>query len=156
MQPKTAGDYVCLSVRTMVGLWFLLIGADKVFRVGGPAFSRQVAAFEILKDPWNLPIAYLVPWIEIVAGFCLMSGWLARGAVRTLIGLTLVFVFVSAQAWAFGLPPDCGCFGKWFVPTHAEKMALLAVQLGLLVTVLVTERRGARRVFGGSQLRLPS
>ncbi|MEM1084793.1 MAG: DoxX family protein [Verrucomicrobiota bacterium] len=155
MTPKTGWDYTVLTIRVGLGLWFLVFGLDKVIRVGIPAFSRQVASFEILKDPWNLPVAYIVPWFEIVIGFCLITGWLARGASRGGLGLTLVFIFVSGQAWVLGLDADCGCFGKWFKLDHGPKMVLLLVQLAALVLVVATESRINRRIFGGSPMRLP-
>ena len=155
MRPGKSWGYVILTVRVGLGLWFFVFGLDKVFRVGIGKFSRQVASFEILKDPWNLPVAYVVPWFEIVVGLCLVTGWLARGASRGALGLTLVFIFVSGQAWILGLEADCGCFGKWFTLDHGPKMVLLVVQLVLLVVVVATESQMNRKIFGGSQMRLP-
>lgn len=156
MTPKSPWDYTILTVRVGLGFWFLVFGALKVFQGGGiPAFSRQVAGFEILKDPWNLPVAYLVPWFEIVVGFCLITGWLARGASRGAAVLTFMFIFVSGQAWIRGLDADCGCFGKLFTLDHASKMALLVVQLLAVVLLVATESRVNRKIFRGSQMRLP-
>ncbi|MEP4079129.1 DoxX family protein [Haloferula sp.] len=155
MTPRSSWDYAILTVRVGLGLWFLVFGLDKVFRVGIPAFSRQVASFGILKDPWNLPVAYVVPWFEIIVGLCLITGWLARGASRGAVGLTLMFIFVSGQAWILGLDPDCGCFGKWFTVGHGAKMVLLAVQLATSVLLLATESHMNRKIFSGSQMQLP-
>lgn len=152
--PRGPLDYAILTVRVVLGLWFFAFGLSKVVE-GIPAFSRQVASFEILKDPWNMPVAYVVPWFEILVGLCLMSGWLARGASRGALGLTLLFVFVSGQAWVLGLEADCGCFGKWFTLDHGPKMALLMVQLAVVVLVIATESHVKRTIFGGSQMRLP-
>ena len=82
MQPKTPFDYTVLSTRVCLGVWFGLIGLDKMIRVGIEAFSRQVADFRLLLDPWNLPVAYVVVWLEVIVGLCLVTGWLQRGAVR--------------------------------------------------------------------------
>lgn len=154
MTPKTPWDYAILTVRVGLGLWFLVFGLSKVVE-GIPAFSRQVASFRILMDPWNLPVAYIVPWFEIIVGVSLITGWLARGASRGALGLTLLFIFVSGQAWVLGLDADCGCFGSWFTLGHGPKMALLLVQLAAVVMVIATESHMKRRIFGGSQMRLP-
>lgn len=156
MTPKSPWDYAILTVRVGLGFWFLVFGGMKVFQGGGiPAFSRQVAKFEILKDPWNLPVAYLVPWFEIVVGLCLITGWLARGASRGAAALTFLFIFVSGQAWYRGLDADCGCFGKLFTLDHESKMALLVGQLVLVAFLLAMESRVTRSIFRGSQMRLP-
>lgn len=155
MQPKTKLDYTVLSLRVLFGVWFAFLGGLKLFQVGPVAFSKQVADFKILMDPYNLPVAYAVGWTEVLCGLCLITGLWARGATRWLVGLTLVFVFVNAQAMRRGLNPDCGCFGKLFEMEMGPKMVLIAAQLGALVFLIVAERVGRRRVFGGSQMRLP-
>ena len=71
------------------------------------------------------------------------------------MGLTLVFIFVNGQAMALGFEPDCGCFGKLFELGPVAKMWLLAAQLGVLAFVIVTERHGQKRYFGGSRMSLP-
>jgi len=155
MQPKTPIDYTILSARVSLGLWFFVLGGLKVHG-GIPAFSRNVESYKVLQDPWNMPVAYLVPWLEIVAGLCLMTGWLLRGASRIALGLTLVFIFVSGQAWVLDLSGDCGCFGGWFTLNHFQKMLLLVVQLGVVAFVIATESRQKRAgVFRTSQMRLP-
>jgi uncharacterized membrane protein YphA (DoxX/SURF4 family) len=155
MQVKTTLDYTVLALRVALGLWFFLLGAEKIFRVGMPTFARQVAEFRILMDPWNLVVAYGIAWVELVAGLCLLAGWLRRGASRALTALTLIFIFGNAQAMMLGFVPDCGCFGEWFTLSPGAKMGLLFLQLALLALVIVTERIGYRKVFAGSQLRLP-
>lgn len=154
MTPKSPWDYAILTVRVGLGLWFFIFGLSKVIE-GIPKFSRQVASFEILKDPWNLPVAYVVPWFEILVGLGLITGWLSRGASRGALGLTLLFIFVSGQAWVLGLSADCGCFGKWLTLDHGPKMVLLIAQLVAVALVIATESRVNRKIFGGSQMRLP-
>ncbi|GAA5483033.1 MauE/DoxX family redox-associated membrane protein [Haloferula sargassicola] len=155
MQPKSRIDYTVLTLRVLFGLWFAYIGGTKLFGTGPVAFSRQVAEFEILHDPYNLVVAYGVAWTELLCGLCLLSGFWARGAVRWLVGLTLLFLFVNGQAMARGLDPDCGCFGKALTMPLGPKMGLLVGQLGVLVFLIVSERLSRRRVFRGSRLSLP-
>ena len=154
MQPKTPLDYTVFSFRMMLGAWFLLIGLEKIFRVGMEPFSRQVAEFRILMDPWNLLVAYVVVWLEVIAGLCLITGWLRRGSVRAMIAITRVFIFVNGQAMVLGFEPDCGCFGKLFELGQPAKMGLLVFQLGSLVFVMLSEGLQKKRLFGGSRMRL--
>ncbi len=155
MQPKTRLDYTVITLRVTFGLWFAYIGALKLFVTGPQVFSRQVAEFLILQDPYNLVVAYGVAWTELLCGLCLLSGFWSRGAVRWLVGLTVVFLFVNGQALARGLNPDCGCFGDALEIGLRPKMGLLVVQLGVLVFLIVAERLSRRRVFGGSRMSLP-
>ena len=155
MQPRSPKDYLILSSRVSLGLWFLFLGAEKIIYSGMAAFAKNVADHRILMDPWNLPVAYAVVWIEVISGLCLITGWLRRGAARILVGLTLIYIFVTGQAIALGFVPDCGCFGKLFELDPWPKMVLLFVQLALLVFIIVTERHGPKHYFKGSQMRLP-
>ena len=155
MQPKTPFEYGILTGRVLMGTWFAILGADKLFRVGAPAFSRQVAEFGILQDPWNLMVAYFVPWLEVISGLCLLTSFFHRGAVRVMIGLTCVFLFVNGQATVRGIEADCGCFGKLFTLDGGAKMALLLVQLTVLVFLMSVERKLGRKVFRGTKMRLP-
>lgn len=157
MALKSTVGHLILFLRIATGLWFLVLGLEKVLRVGAPAFARQVAELGILQDPWNLAVAYLVPWWEIVAGLGLIGGWGLRGAVRLLLLLNLAFLFVTLQAWARGLEADCGCFGSLFTLGHGGKLTVVLVQMALLGVVLLTERGDGRRVFrvGGAKMRLP-
>lgn len=154
MQPKTPFDYTVLSLRVGLGVWFLMIGLDKMLRIGLEPFSRQVSEFRILMDPWNLPVAYVVVWVEVIAGLCLVTGWLQRGAVRAAIGLSLIFLFVNGQAMVLGFEPDCGCFGEFFKLGQPAKMVLLVVQLAILVFVMISEGYQKKRLFGGARMRL--
>ena len=155
MQPKTPFEYTIISLRVILGMWFAMIGGDKLFRIGAPSFARQVAEFGVLQDPWNLMVGYMVPWLELLSGLCLIASFLHRGAVRVLLGLTVVFLFVNGQAMARGLDPDCGCFGKWLELGLGPKMVLLVVQGALLGFLMATDRRVGRKVFRGTRMRLP-
>lgn len=155
MSAKTPYEYFILTGRVLMGAWFVWLGCSKIFLVGSPAFARQVAEFEILRDPWNLMVAYFVPWLELIAGFALMVSYFHRGAVRILLGLTGLFIFVNAQAMIRGIDPDCGCFGKGFEMEMKTKMILLGVQLVALVFLMANDRSIGRSVFKGSKMRLP-
>jgi uncharacterized membrane protein YphA (DoxX/SURF4 family) len=155
MAPKSKLEYTVLSLRVLFGVWFAFLGGLKLFQVGPVVFSNQVAEFGILMDPYNLTVAYLVGWTEVLCGLSLITGLWARGAVRWLVGLTLVFLFVNAQAMARGLEPDCGCFGKLFTLGMGPKIVLLSGQLVGLAFLIAVERLGRRRVFAGARMRLP-
>ncbi|MFM2241615.1 MAG: hypothetical protein RLZ97_470 [Verrucomicrobiota bacterium] len=155
MQARTPADYAWITLRVVTGLWFAWLGAIKLFVHGPPAFAKQVAEFRILMDPWNLPVAYLVPWLELIAGLLLLGHFWPRGAVRVLGLLTLVFLFANAQALYLGFEPDCGCFGSAFKLGLVPKLWLIGAQFAILTTILIGESRARRGVFAGRRMRLP-
>jgi putative oxidoreductase len=137
MLPETRYDWFLLTLRLLTGVLFLASGAAKAFLGAGPAgFAESVSHYHILMDPWNLVVAYLLPWLEMVAGGCLLGGFLVRGALVIVEGMTAMFAFGIGQAWFRKLEISCGCFGESEVksnyPMHLAGLALLGAVLALL------------------------
>ena len=56
-------------------------------------------------------MAIVVPWIEVVAGLCVLAGFWLRSGALIITAMTAVFFFVITSALARGLNIECGCFG---------------------------------------------
>ena len=112
MTPKNRKELVALVARVLLGLWFLYAGGLKVFVTGLGAFTKDIANYKMVAQPLDAFIAYSVPWLEIVAGICLMVGWMRRGAILTLFGLVFAFSFSIGWAWWHQLDISCGCLGS--------------------------------------------
>lgn len=97
--------------RVLLGLWFAYSGGLKIFGTGLDRFTRDVANYQLVKAPWDAVAAYSVPWLELVAGLCLMLGVLRSGALLTIAGLVGVFSISVGWAWVHGLDISCGCHG---------------------------------------------
>jgi uncharacterized membrane protein YphA (DoxX/SURF4 family) len=54
--------------------------------------------------------AVTLPWIELLCGLMLLSGWGTDGALLLVAGLVTVFLLATGLAWARGLSISCGCF----------------------------------------------
>ena len=93
--------------------------------------------------------------MELIAGLALAASFLHRGAIRILLGLTALFIFVNAQAMIRGIDPDCGCFGEMMKIDITSRMVLLVVQLLVLIFLMTKERSVGNKVFRGSKMRLP-
>ena len=102
---------VALIARVLLGVWFVYSGGVKIFGSGLDRFTRDVANYQLVKPPWDAVAAYSVPWLELIAGVCLMLGILRRGAILTLAGLVTVFSISVGWAWHKGLDISCGCHG---------------------------------------------
>ena len=97
-----------LVARILLGLWFVHSGGMKIFGSGLDRFTRDVANYQLVTAPWDAVAAYSVPWLELIAGTCLMLGILRRGAILTIAGLVGVFAVSIGWAWSKGLDISCG------------------------------------------------
>jgi len=106
---------VVWALSALVGGVFLYASFDKIAH---PAeFGRIVYHYRLVGPsrfvgplPANL-LTVTLPWIEVVTGFCLLTGFWRREA--GLIAATLLFVFVVAVGLALAQGVDienCGCF----------------------------------------------
>lgn len=102
---------VALIARVLLGTWFVYSGGFKIFGSGLDRFTLDVANYQLVKAPWDAVAAYTVPWLELVAGICLMLGFLRRGAIFTICGLVVIFSISIGWAWHMGLDISCGCHG---------------------------------------------
>lgn len=95
-------------LRMALGLIFLAAAWDKI--VDPAAFAKIVRNYQILPDMLVYGAAMILPWIEVVVGMCLLTGFLSRGA--SLSASLMMAVFLSAMAWAQykGISTQCGCF----------------------------------------------
>jgi uncharacterized membrane protein YphA (DoxX/SURF4 family) len=111
MKPEGKLAAAALIARVSLGAWFVYSGGMKIFGSGLDRFTRDIANYQIVGPPWDAVAAYTVPWLELVAGLCLMLGLLRRGALLTVAGLVVVFSISVGWAWSKGLDISCGCHG---------------------------------------------
>ena len=100
-----------LSVRVLLGAWFVYSGGYKIFSSGLDRFTRDIGNYQLVKPPLDAIAAYSVPWFELIAGVCLMLGILRRGAILTIAGLVVMFSVSVGWACNKGLDISCGCHG---------------------------------------------
>ena len=123
-----------IGLRILVGGIFLYAGFLKVLDPG--KFLIAVRSYELLHDPWTAWMALALPWLEIVAGICVIVGRFYRGALLVLGTAGIAFLIALSSAWARGLEIECGCFGeKGFSGSYLEyilrDLAILAILLFL-------------------------
>ena len=108
--PAAKRPVIFLVLAIAVAAVFLYAGALKVWDPG--KFARDIQNFKIV--PWAIAIrlAFYLPWLEILCGLALITGWLRAGAVALLTGLTVIFIGATIAAKARGIDLDCGCFGS--------------------------------------------
>src|SRR5688500_5040392 len=106
--------------------WTLLLAIGGVFCYAGvvkaidPArFAQDIDVYQILPYRGAVALALYLPYLEILCGVGVITGWLRRGATAMLATLVALFIAAAASAWARGLDVSCGCFGQDANPTHA-------------------------------------
>ena len=97
-----------IILRLFLGGLFLAAGLSKV---GAPlATLASVYAYEIvLPDVLAEIIAATLPWMEILVGLAVISGFWLPAALGWVAAMLCVFTALTAQAWWRGLDIDCGC-----------------------------------------------
>ena len=122
-----------------VGGIFIYAGALKAWQPFD--FANDIEHFRILSWPLGIRLAFYLPWLEILCGLALLTGWLRTGALVILSGLMLVFIAATVAAQARGINLDCGCFG------NASKglgfVGHMAIDLALFSAVILLALRHA-------------
>jgi len=95
------------ALEVVLGGLFFYAGLQKVLHIH--EFAEAVLAYQLLPESLvGLTVAGL-PWLEVVAGFCLVVGLKRRSCLILLTGLAAIFLVVIFITMGRGLKIDCGC-----------------------------------------------
>ena len=102
---------VLLAARLLVGGIFLIASVPKIQSPG--AFADAIRAFHLLPAGLVLPLANVMPWLELMVAVYLISGFMSRlGALGSIV-LLGTFVVALLDSLATGNTAHaCGCFGS--------------------------------------------
>jgi uncharacterized membrane protein YphA (DoxX/SURF4 family) len=108
MKSILANDYVNWTLRTIVGFVLIVAAIDKA---ADPAsFAASIANYRILPDWASMTVATTLPWIELLAGLCILFGVLRTGGALLASALFATFTVLVLSALVRGLDIACGCF----------------------------------------------
>jgi uncharacterized membrane protein YphA (DoxX/SURF4 family) len=118
MKPRAI---VALACRVLIGAVLVYAGASKA---AAPAeeFALVIGAYDVVPSSVALPLAGLLPWVELLVGWALLLGVEVRAASAAAGLMTGVFLAAIGSVLVRGIPiPNCGCFGDamHFTPAHA-------------------------------------
>jgi len=130
---KKAGLAFEWVIRLILSAAFIYAGWHKILHP--PDFAQVIANYQILPRFVVNPLALLLPWIELVSGICLISGWQKRGALFIIGTLLIVFMGVLGAAWYRGINIACGCFSTSQQATSDLLMDLLRDGMLLLMAI---------------------
>ncbi|MFT4176840.1 MAG: DoxX family protein [Luteolibacter sp.] len=144
-EPQSPVEVIALIARVLLGCWFVYSGGMKLFGTGLERFVYDIGNYRMLAAPWDVAVAYSLPWVEVVAGLCLMLGIFRRGALLAIGGLVLVFSVAIGWAWVHGLDIACGCHGGDEEIRYWAKVAEFSGYFLLLAWLWWMESRHALR-----------
>ena len=101
------GPLVLIS-RLILGSVFIYASFDKIINPGD--FAKIVGNYHVLPFGIENLLAIILPWVEFIAGVCLIVGVMVDGATILVILMNIVFIFAITQALARGISVECGCF----------------------------------------------
>jgi len=135
----TRGMIIGRVFEILIGLIFLVSGLIKLHDPS--LFLADMEAFPFLPYSIAFATALFLPWLELIAAVCLISGRLVRGGLAIPGVLTAGFIVFLAMARHLEIAASCGCFGEWMVfPSLESHIAFNAIMLGVII-VLLRKRR---------------
>jgi cobalt-zinc-cadmium efflux system protein len=101
-------EWLWRLLRLVLGGIFIYASIDKILH---PAqFAQAVLGYKILPRPMVNFFALTLPWVEVVAGICLIMGIFEWASLTLINGLMVVFMIAIATSLGRGLNITCGCF----------------------------------------------
>lgn len=94
------------------GLLGVLLLWAAVSKLANPTeFLGSIYGYELPLPRGLLQTAAVVlPWVELLCGLMLLTGFGVAAALVLAVAMMVVFVFATGQAWLRGLDIACGCF----------------------------------------------
>ena len=128
------------AVRIVLGAIFIYAALPKI--ADPVAFAGSVAAYRILPYFGSYLTAAVLPFLELLCGVLLVSGYRVRGGAALIALMNLVFIAALASAILRGLEIDCGCFEQEGAKTSPwVALARDALFLAMSLYVLKTDAR---------------
>jgi uncharacterized membrane protein YphA (DoxX/SURF4 family) len=108
-------------------------------------FAKIIANYAILPDFLVTLSALVLPWVEMVAGLCLVVGLWPRSSALLLSLLLLLFMAALGINALRGVSLSCGCFSTTAADTEKATILILRDLLilipGIVIFLFGRERR---------------
>lgn len=113
-RPKPGlGSVVLLLFRILAGGLFIFAAAIKLDDPAG--FSEAISGFKVIPEGaehLNILATFVVPWLELISGICLVLGLWTRASATIVVVMLLGFCGLIYSAIYREMELTCGCFGK--------------------------------------------
>jgi uncharacterized membrane protein YphA (DoxX/SURF4 family) len=119
-----------LVVRLGLGCMFIMSSVPKIQRPY--EFLGSIYGYELVGPKMGVLVAMVLPWVELLAGVCLVGGVFVGGALLASMGMGVLFTFVLASALYRHLDISCGCFSN----PGAGKISYLTLIRAIVITLV--------------------
>ncbi len=143
--------------RIIVGVLFIFSGFVKLVDPVGSQFkfeeyfSESVLNMEFLV-PFALGFSILLIVAEIVLGVAILVGWKPKATVWSLLGMIVIFTFLTWYSAYYNKVTDCGCFGDAIKLTPWQSFYKDVLLLVLILILLI----GIKHIKPISKGKLPA
>ena len=131
-----------ILARLFLGTVFAYSGFSKLME---PVenFRGIIAQYEVIPYVFVPAIAHVFPWLELIFGIFLISGYAPRASALVLAFFSLSFLILlgSSKLLLGSFPVSCGCFGEHGIHLTVRQVFLLDLVdffLGLKLSRLKT------------------
>lgn len=100
-------------------------------------FAYIIHNYKLLPDIFVHFAAISMPWAEMIAGLCVVSGLFRRAGSTILGGLLLIFSIAISINLIRGLKFDCGCFTTVTTDAGSDPVGLLIRDAILLIPTII-------------------
>lgn len=94
-------------IRIILAGIFLWSGIAKL--LAPASFAVIIEAFGLIPESWVMPLALVLPALEVIAAVGLLID--IRGSLAVVSGMLVLFAAILLYGIQLGLDIDCGCFG---------------------------------------------
>jgi len=133
---KGAWSLAFFILRLCTAILFISAGFSKLFDPGH--FLAEIQAFHLLPYWIAYSTAHILPWLEVISGFALLTFGYSSAAAAILMVMTISFMAFLGLAHLTGNNFDCGCFGKWsFIGDYGQHMRFNAMLFAALCLIFL-------------------
>lgn len=97
-----------LIARWILGVFFIYASIDKITHPF--EFAKAISNYQMVPFGLENLMAVFMPWLELIAGICLISGIMVDGANLLVAAMLIMFIVAISQALGRGIDITCGCF----------------------------------------------
>jgi uncharacterized membrane protein YphA (DoxX/SURF4 family) len=134
-------DWTYRLLRWCLGAVFIYAGSLKLLDPG--VFAVLIEAYGIVPEGLLMPVAVVLPMIEVAAGIGLLFD--IHGSLAAVTALLLLFVAILGYGIHMGLDVDCGCFGPEDLEAKAFHGLRTSLYRDMLMIAVVAALYGWRR-----------
>ena len=126
--------FVSVFARLLIGIILIVAGVSKL-AAPKEEFALIIEAYNLVSPSTALTLATFLPWLELLIGYSLLTGYLLRLFTVASGVLFVAFDFALFSLKIRGIElPSCGCFGASF---HPEPKIMIGVDFVLIILSLI-------------------